>query len=393
MDRNVRINIVGAGIGGIVSALALRQFGFTPRLYEQAPALGDVGAGITLGPNAARVMIALGLEDALGEYNWMPRHAGILNGATGDALSVNERGPLYVEEFGAPFWHIHRADLLTVLTQALDAQPGVHFYLDHALDTITTASTSATAHFRNGESVEADVWIAADGLKSTVRDALFDGTEPEFTGYTAWRGLVERSLVTDIPLEPDFGLYVGPNKMVGRYGVRHRTLINFVAIARSENWTEEGWMVRATREEVLAEYEGWHSHVTRLFENVADDGCFKWALHIRKPIDTWVNQRVALLGDAAHPMTPFLGIGAGIAIEDAMILARAFAQEDDVDDALATYQRTRVTHANYAQAESSKQGMALLELKPGQPTSQRLTGEDPLGLYGYDAVNMELTAA
>ena len=383
MKDSLRIHILGAGIGGLTTAIALRRAGYAPTVFEQAPALTDVGAGITLGPNATRVMEELGLAGELEQVAWTPRHAGILHCATGEPISYRERGDAYLTEFGAPFWHIHRADLLEVLGKAAMASAEIHF--GHRLVALRSEGEVVIAEYDNGAVIESDVLIACNGIKSTVRDTLIEASAPAFTGYVAWRGLVPMTDLPGFEVDPDFGLYIGPNRMVGRYAVRHRSLLNYVAMARKPDWCEEGWMVSAEVDEVLAEFDGWHEDVQRMIAATPAGACFKWALHVREPITQWVSGRVALLGDAAHPMTPFLGLGAGIAIEDALVLARAFEAASGPDDALQRYQSARVDHANMAQAESSRQGLYLLNMKPGEPQDRSLFGEDPFGLYGYDA--------
>ncbi|MEM9302528.1 MAG: FAD-dependent monooxygenase [Pseudomonadota bacterium] len=386
MDFETRIGIVGTGIAGLTTAIALHEAGFRPRLFEQSGALGDVGAGITLAPNASRVLLALGLEAALAEHVWTPRHTGILHFATGQPVSLTERGDHYRDHFGAPFWHVHRADLLAVLAGEV-ARRGIPIAFGHRLADVVQHKHGVTVRFEAAEPAELDLLVACDGIKSRTRDLLFETEPPRFTGYVAWRGLVDRSRLPGLRIAPDFGLYVGPGRMVGRYAVRKRSLVNIVAIAGNAALFEEGWMVRADVDELLAEFEGWHDELLSMFAAIPRDQCFKWALHVREPLDRWVTGRTALLGDAAHPMTPFLGLGAGIGIEDALVLARALAAADDLADGLARYEAARVPHANRAQSESARQGLYLLNMRPDEPPDRSLLGEDPFGLFGYDAVN------
>jgi salicylate hydroxylase len=386
MHKDAVIHIIGAGIGGLSTALALRQQGFEPVLFEQAPRLGEVGAGLTIGPNASRVLSALGLEKRLQELAREPRHTGMLHFKTGQALKVETRGSHYREQFGAPFWHIHRADMIQLLTEGLDNPNSIRF--NHRLASIEQEAGSVLTRFTNGQEYECDVLLACDGLKSPVRNQLFDHSEPEFTGFVAWRGLVNREAVAQHAIEPDFTIFPGPQAMVGRYAVRDRGLVNFVAIASQDNWNREGWMEPANLDEMRERFNGWHDAVTDLFEAVDPAACFKWGLHVRQPLQSWVKGRVGLVGDAAHPMTPFLGLGAAMAIEDAMVLARVFADAVEVDEAFSRYQAARVERANHVQRESQKQGLYLLNIPPGQPPDQGLTGEDPLGLFAYDAVNV-----
>lgn len=386
MIRSLRVHIIGAGIAGLTTAVALRRAGFAPRVYEQAAELGEVGAGLTIGPNAARVLKALGLESKLRPWVWTPRHVGVLDGFTGKSLSYRERGADYESQFGAPLWHIHRADLLQVLANTLDSEQ-TDIYLNHQVVSLEQNDQEITTRFTNGDSARCDLLIACDGLKSRVRDLLFPGPAPEYTGFAAWRGLTPRSQLPQLKFDPDFALYVGPNRFFARYGVRNRSLINFVAMARKPEWVDESWSLKADVSEVLSEYEGWHADVRSIIASAPQDDVFQWALHVRLPLDSWVSGRIALLGDAAHPMTPFLGLGAGIGIEDAMILTRALECSEHWTEGLERYQRARISRANHVQAESANQGLYLLNREPGQAADRSMMGEDPLGLYGYDAVH------
>ena len=389
-NNNVSIHIAGGGIAGLTAAVALRQYGFPVVLFEQSEQFGDVGAGITIGPNASRVLLALGLQERLEPYTRTPRHAGILHYKTGEPISYALRGDRYISEFGSPFWHIHRADLLKVLVDTLSDDAGAELRPGHQVTDISRSIDKVTCEFANGNVESCDVLIASDGIKSTIRETLFPGTPASFTGYVAWRGLVDMERLPGFDIDPDFALYAGTGKIVGRYALRQRSLLNYVAISTREDWREEGWTVRSEVAEVASEFGDWCEDVQRIIRATPPDRCFKWALHVREPLQTWVKERVALLGDAAHPMTPFLGLGAGIGIEDAMVLARAFSLTGDWQTALARYQKARVAHAAYAQRASASQGLHLLNAKPGPGEGKRLYNEDTLGLYTYDATSVAL---
>ena len=389
-NNSVSIHIVGGGIAGLTTAIALRKYGFPVVLFEQSEQFGDVGAGITIGPNASRVLLTLGLQERLAAYVWTPRHAGILHFKTGDPISYSLRGDSYLVEFGAPFWHIHRADLLQVLIDTLAADAGAELRPGHQLTNICQSVDQVTCEFANGVAANCDVLIAADGIKSIIRETLFPGTPARFTGYVAWRGLVDMARLPGFELDPDFALYAGPGRIVARYALRQRALMNYVAIATREDWREEGWAVRSGVAEVASEFGDWCEDVQKIIRATPPERCFKWALHVREPLQNWVNGRVTLLGDAAHPMMPFLGLGAGIGIEDAMVLARAFSLSDDWQTALERYQNVRVRHATYAQQASSTQGLHLLNANPEAGVGKRLYNDDMLGLYSYDATNIAL---
>ena len=390
VNSTLRIHIIGGGIAGLTAAIALRKHGFPVVLFEQSEQFGDVGAGITIGPNASRVLLALGLQQRLEPYIRTPRHAGVLHYKTGDPVSYALRGDRYVSEFGSPFWHIHRADLLKVLVDTLSDDPGAELRTGHQVTGITQSADKAACKFANGVSENCDVLIASDGIKSTTRETLFPGTPATFTGYVAWRGLVDMESLPGFEIDPDFALYAGPGRIVGRYALRKRSLMNYVAISTREDWREEGWTVRSEVAEVVSEFGDWCEDVQRIIRATPPDRCFKWALHVREPLETWVEGRVALLGDAAHPMTPFLGLGAGIGIEDAMVLARAFSSSDGWQSALERYQNARVAHAAYAQRASARQGLHLLNAKAEPGEGKRLYNEDTLGLYTYDATTVAL---
>ena len=389
MDRSLRIHIVGAGIAGLTTALALRRAGFSTVVFEQSAQLGEVGAGLTIGPNAARVLLHLGLEDALQPFVRVPRHVGVLDGISGKTQSVRDRGPAYQSEFGAPLWHIHRADLIQVLAEALAPQPA-DLSLGHQLEQIDQDTDRVTVSFKHGASSSCDLLIACDGLKSGVRDQLFPGDPPRYTGYAAWRGLAERSRLPDPAIHPDFAIYTGPNRFFARYAVRQRSLVNIVALAQQPDWDQESWSLKADIQQVKDAYRGWHRGIHDLLDAIPAGQCFRWALHVRDPLDQWVSGRVALLGDAAHPMTPFLGLGAAIGIEDGLIMARCLSDSESVEDALARYQSARISRANRVQSESARQGLYLLNRDPSQAADRSMMGEDPIGLYGYDAVSVAI---
>ena len=384
------IHIIGGGISGLTAAIALRKYGFRVVLFEQSEQFGDVGAGITIGPNASRVLVFLGLQEKLAPHTRTPRHAGILHFSTGDSISYALRGDNYLSEFGAPFWHIHRADLLAVLLDALSGDSGVELRPGHKLNHISQSESHVTCTFTNGVTTHSDILIACDGIKSVVRETLFPGAPAQFTGYVAWRGLVDVARLPGLALDPDFALYPGPGRMFGRYAVRQRSLMNYVAVSTRADWRAEGWSVRSEVAEVAAEFQDWCQDVQRIIQATPPERCFKWALHVRQPLSHWLNGRVALLGDAAHPMTPFLGLGAGIGIEDGMVLARAFALANDWQSALARYQQARVAHAAFAQEQSASQGLHLLNNAPEQQGRKQLYREDSLGLYAYDATSVAL---
>jgi salicylate hydroxylase len=387
MTDQFSIGIVGAGIAGLTAAVALQQRGFQVRIFEQAPELGEIGAGITVGPNMSRVLAGLGLEDEMEAVASATPHVGTLDHKTGEVLGYTKRGAEeYLRLYGAVTRHVHRADLVEVLARALE-ETNAELHLDHALTDATQNETSVKLSFANGASAECDVVVACDGLKSQLRDALFKTSPPQFTGFVAWRGLVDASRIPDVSMDPHFASYSGKDHLFGRYPVRHNSLINWVAVARKPDYELESWTAKSDVSEVLAEFSDWHTDVRSIIEASSPEGCLMWALHTRQPIDNWIAGRVTLLGDAAHPMTPFLGMGAAMAVEAAAIFARCCeASRNDPRAALERYGRARIDRANGLYRQSLAQGQALFANDPEQRKKPPGYGLDDI--YMYDAMTI-----
>ena len=361
MSNKIKIGLIGAGIGGITAAISLQQKGINPTIYEQAPELGEVGAGITIGPNANHVLNSLGLEEKLEKLAKPSPNVGTLHYKTGERLSYVPRGrEIYMEKYGAVSRLIHRAELYQLLVDEIKDKKNI-LKLNHKLKKIKQDDKKVILYFENNIIEHCDVVIACDGIKSIVRDQLFNTQKPKFTGYVAWRGLVESAKVPDIDLDPHFAAYPAENKMFGRYPVKHKTLINYVAVARKPSLTSESWSQKAEVSEVLEEFNEWNEDVVRIINATPSDKCLRWSLYSRQPLKKWINGRVSLLGDAAHPMTPFYGMGAGMAIEDAIVLARCFDKySKDWQDALKYYELARIGRANKMHLDSLERGDAFM---------------------------------
>jgi len=389
LGHKLKIGLVGAGLGGMTAAVALQQRGINVVVYEQSPELGEIGAGITVGPNANRVITGLGLEDEFEALASATPHAGILHYETGERLNYIPRGhDAYMKDHGAVSRLMHRADVHAALERAFNADED-SLKLKYKLTDISQDDDGVTLKFANGETDRVDVAIACDGLKSIIRDKLFPTEPPVFTGYMAWRGLVDRSRVPNVSVDPHFAAYPAEDKMFARYPVRHGTLINYVANARRSGYTSESWKDQTDITEVLEEFEGWCDDVVGIIRATPEGRCNRWALHSRKPLDSWIKGRVSLLGDAAHPMTPFHGMGAGMAIEDAAVLARCFeASGDDWQDALRRYECARLGRANKFHVASLERGQTYMSAKPDDRKQSPSAGvEDELG---YDAMTVAI---
>lgn len=329
----MRAVVVGAGIGGLAAALALRAVGVDAVVYEQADALREVGAGIQLAPNATRVLHRLGLADALARVGVRPEAIEHRRWEDGRVLLRQPLGEACERIFGAPYYHVYRPDLLDVLAGAL---PRDAIRLAHRCVAVAQDADAATLTFDNGARVRAPVVIGADGIHSTLRARLLGPESPRFSGCVAYRGLVPAERVAHLGLPRCSNGWLGPGRHFVHYfvGAGARRL-NFVAIVPAGDWRIESWSATGEVADALAEFDGWHPTVRTII--AAADRTHRWALYDREPLDTWGAGRVALLGDAAHAMLPFMAQGACQAVEDAAVLARCLA--DDVADTPAALRR------------------------------------------------------
>jgi salicylate hydroxylase len=348
MQRAPRVAIIGGGIGGLAAALALNRHGIEATVYEQSASLREIGAGLNLSPNAIKAFRVLGVEEEAIAVGWPTQDQIVRSWRSGRIVTRQERTSEFVARFGATLLTIHRADLLDIFRRAL---PEASIRRGAVCTGVVTDDAGARARFGDGSEIEADVIVGADGIHSTVRTSLFGPDAPRFTGCICWRGLVP---VGSVPPRVDLRAttsWWGPHGHVVHYPVRRGELINFVAHRDSDAWTEESWTHECNRSELIAAYKGWNEAVLRLFE--ASERYYKWALYDREPLELWGEGRVTLLGDAAHPMLPYLGQGAGMAIEDGCILAALLAEMwDDPTAALRRYERLRMPRTHKAQLGS-----------------------------------------
>ena len=312
--------VVGAGIGGLAAALGLQRAGFKVRVYEQAPELGEVGAGLSISPNGALALKALGAFDAFRDVAYAPDYQVVRHYQTARVLAMVSRGDRLEQTYGERYYTVHRADIHKVLADAVRGNDADAIVTDHRCVDLEQDGSGVSVRFENGQWARADAMIGADGVRSRVRSTLFGAEEVRFTGYVAWRGLVPMDAVPMESLDPPSQVFIGPGHLINRYPVSGGRLLNFVAFAEKSGWEEEGWSIPAAVSELAAEFKGWHPWVTKIIESVPEKNLFKWALCARSPLMRWVKGRTAVLGDAAHPILPYLGQGAVLALEDAVLL-------------------------------------------------------------------------
>ena len=359
MASSRTVIIAGAGIGGLTAALAIAQRGFRVAVFDQAERLEEVGAGIQLSPNASRVLIGLGLGDELKSCVVAPEELRVLNAQTARVLARAPLGAVVELRYGAPYWVIHRGDLQKVLLDAVRANPDVALHLgtrveDYALhgNGVTVAALSSGRAFEE----RGIALVGADGLWSSVRRRLGHRSAPQFAGHTAWRALVPVDAVVADLRQPAVNLWLGRNAHLVHYPVRNGQLINIVAIIR-DDWQESGWSAAGERAEILARYPAamWPALARAVV--AAPQHWQKWALYDRRPLAHWGTGAVTLLGDAAHPMLPYLAQGAAMAIEDAAVLGRRLADSpDDPRGAMRRYERQRRKRTARTQRAARRNG-------------------------------------
>ncbi len=344
--------VVGAGIGGLAAALCLAKKGFDVAVFEQSPDVSEIGAGIQLSPNCSRVLHHLGMESALRQTAFLPEAAEIRHWKTGKMLSTTDRGESAVEDYGFPYYHIHRGDLISALYEAAHSHAKIEVQTSSRIDSFHQTNGDAVLVCNDSE-VHGNLIVGADGIHSVVRNGLFGEDKPRFTGTVAWRGLVQANKLPEGKVRPVTGLWWGPGKHFVHYYVRSGDMVNCVCVVEKTGWEVESWTERGEHSELVNDFEGWHDTICSLIEMMEPDECYKWALFDRAPMRSWSNGRVTLLGDACHPTLPFMAQGAAMAIEDAPVLA-ACVGADGIEAGLPRYEKLRIQRTARIQTGSRR---------------------------------------
>ncbi len=355
--RPLRILVIGAGLGGLTAASCLRRAGFEVEIFEQAPVLGEVGAGIQLGPNAIRVLYQLGIAEALDRVAVRPQTLDVRDWQSGRIINTITLGDAYEQQYGMPYYHVHRADLHALLVDAFEAVAPNAIRLNSQCVGLHEQGGAVTVHFADGYSATGDVVIGADGIHSAVRTHLFGPETPRFTGMVAFRSTVPIERLPTGFIERRGYNWAGPHHHFVHYLLKGGRLVNCVGICEQTDWRVESWSVAGDLSELRSEFAGWHETIQGLINGM--DHCFKWALYDREPMSQWTVGRVTLLGDACHPMLPFLAQGACMAIEDGYVIAQCLKAQPDSTLALSTYEALRKPRVSRVQLGARERGKRL----------------------------------
>ena len=346
----MHVLIAGAGIGGLTTALCCVQHGLDVTVLERAPIIAEVGAGIQLPPNAMHVFRKLGLEDALRAVSVAPDAIETRMGMSGRTIFNIPLADHAEKKWGAPYLHIHRADYIAVLLDALKTrapqalrlgQPVSHYEQNEDQVRIDGQAT-----------LTGDVLIGADGIQSVIRQQMLGEDAARFTGNVAWRATVPMDVLGDLAPKRTACAWMGEGRHAVTYQLRSGDLANFVGVVERDGWTEEGWTIKGSKAELMDDFAGWHPVITNLIQAVDEDQLYRWALFDRPPLTHWTDGRVALLGDSAHPMLPFLAQGAAMAVEDAWVLAKNLSRNRPPPMSLKAYADQRQARTAKVQSVS-----------------------------------------
>jgi salicylate hydroxylase len=394
MEGSCPIAIVGGGLAGLATAHALAAFGMSAEVFEAAPELGEIGAGVNTSPNANKALIAIGLGDKIAAVANSSPGIYTRNMQTGEFLEFNDRRKT-ASRFTAPYYTFHRADLLNALASGLDPA-SVH--VDHRLTGIEEAGDEIVLSFANGANFRAGIVIAADGVRSVVRRALYGEDNPTYTGQMVWRALLKGSDVPDWVMEPHgHNQWVGPGCHLLAYYLRGKEVINIVTQEDTDKWVAEGWSSRGDPDEMRLSFPNPEPRLEKLLSIVTD--CSKWGLFTRPLTANWGRGRIQLIGDAAHAMLPNAGQGACAAFEDAYILARWLDSCRDPEEAFANFRRVRVprvhaiqrlsfanAHFKHMRDAAAQKEMVATGRRGIQGNADWVWGYDPVTLWDKEPV-------
>lgn len=393
--KPLKILIAGAGLGGLTAASCLMKAGHKVEIYEQAPKLGEIGAGIQISANAMHVLRDLGLESEIRAVGVHPAAYVFRLFDSGEEIQRFSLAEEHENTHGAPYTQLHRADLHDILARkAQQLDPNV-VRLSKKVVGYVEHDDGVELRFEDGSSARGDLLIAADGLKSPIRAQMLGAAVATYTGDAAWRVTVAVDRLPKDTLEKAMSVFVGPGRHAVCYYLRGGAVLNFVGCVETDEISEESWTVKFPWEKLKADYHGWNPAIQAIIDAADKDACYRWSLHNRPPAPHWSTKRVTLLGDAAHPTLPYLAQGAAMAIEDGAVLSRALAMNDNIADALQLYERNRIERTSkiVAQSTANRELFHLSSVEAIRAAfAKRNQGADRNAwLYSYNPLTVPLT--
>lgn len=393
----MKIAIVGGGIGGLTAALALSQSSHEITVFERSAGIREIGAGVQISPNASRLLHSLGLGQAYSEIAVYPQRVVFRRWEDDSVLRSTELDESFVSQHQVPLANVARNELVEILGDAVAQTKNVTMKFSAHVVGVDPGHASSVVRFSDGTAQSFDIVVGADGIHSVVRPCVGGLDKPRFSGSAAYRALVPRSAVEDLPI--DVTNRMGPDRHVVSYFIgRNRSHLNLVCISPEDSWESESWTEQGTKEDLYSRFEGWSSDFLSLLDRV-EEPVFRWALYDREPLEQWGIGTTTLLGDACHPMLPFMAQGSCQAIEDAVVLARCLSEASVSDAASALRRYEDVRQGRTAQVQtSSVMNRDLFHMVDGQEQRDRdmFFSISPPGMsildwvYEYDALSVAI---